>query len=151
MNHQVLSEFLTTFLRINPRPTDQQFHSLAFAVNVDHEELESVAYAMLGSEVSETHNALAGNAAPSEGAMSEQQKVLDGDYDPNITSPDNLMLNDSAPGRESDSRGVQDATLDDGVAPDDEGLGINSDKSSLISDGIPPVSLNAAARLSLEE
>ncbi len=150
MNHQVLSEFLTTFLRINPRPTDQQFHSLAFAVNVDHEELESVAYAMLGSEVSETNNALAGNAAPSEGTMSEQQKVLDGDYDPNITSPDNLMLNDSAPGRESDSRGVQDATLDDGVAPDDEGLGINSDKSSLISDGIPPVSLNAAARLSLE-
>jgi hypothetical protein len=148
MNHQVLSEFLTIYLRLNPRPTDQQFHSLAFSVNVDHEELESVAYAMLGDEVGgETQNALAGNSAPSEGKTSEQQKVLDGDYDPSITSPDNLALNDGAPNRESNSRGVQDATLNDGVAPDDEGLGINSDKSALISDGLPPVSLNAAARL----
>jgi hypothetical protein len=149
MNHQVLSEFLTTFLRLNPRPTDQQFHSLAFSINVDHEELESVAYAMLGDEVGdgEVQNALAGNAAPSEGKLSEQQKVLDGEYDPSITSPDNLALNDGAPDRESNSRGVQDATLNDGVAPDDEGIGINSDKSALISDGLPPVSLNAAARL----
>lgn len=148
MNHQALSQFLTIFLRLNPRPTDQQFHSLAFAINIDHETLESVAYAMLGDEVGgETQNALAGNSAPSEGKMSEQQKVLDGDYDPSITSPDNLALNDGAPNRESNSRGVQDATLDDGVAPDDEGLGINSDKSALISDGLPPISLNAAARL----
>lgn len=148
MNHQVLTEFLTIFLRLNPRPTDQQFHSLAFSINIDHEELESVAYAMLGDEVGgETQNALAGNSAPSEGKTSEQQKVLDGDYDPSITSPDNLALNDGAPGGESNSRGVQDATLNDGVAPDDEGLGINSDKSAMISDGLPPVSLNAAARL----
>jgi hypothetical protein len=147
MNHQVLSEFLTIYLRLNPRPTDQQFHSLAFAINVDHEELESVAYAMLGDEVGETQNALAGNSAPSENKTSEQQKVLDGDYDPSITSPDNLALNDGAPNRESNSRGVQDATLNDGVAPDDEGLGINSDKSALISDGLPPISLNAALRL----
>jgi hypothetical protein len=148
MNHQVLSQFLTIFLRLNPRPTDQQFHSLAFSINVDHETLESIAYAMLGDEVGgETQNALAGNAAPSEGKTSEQQKVLDGDYDPSITSPDNLALNDGAPDRESNSRGVQDATLNDGVAPDDEGLGINSDKSAMISDGLPPVTLNAAARL----
>lgn len=147
MNHQVLAEFLTIYLRLNPRPTDQQFHSLAFSVNVDKEELESVAYAMLGDEVGETQSAFAGNALPSEKGMSEQQKVLDGDYDPNITSPDNLLLNDGAPNRDSTSRGVQDATLNDGVGPDDEGIGINSDKDSLISDGLPPVKLNAFARL----
>lgn len=147
MNHQVLAEFLTLYLRLNPRPTDQQFHSLAFSVNVDKEELESVAYAMLGDEIEETQNAFAGNALPSESGRSEQQKVLDGDYDPNITSPDNLALNDGAPDRESNSRGVQDATLNDGVGPDDEGLGINGDKDSLISDGLPPINLNASVRL----
>jgi hypothetical protein len=147
MNHQVLAEFLTLYLRLNPRPTDQQFHSLAFSVNVDKEELESVAYAMLGDELEETQNAFAGNALPSEKGESEQQKVLEDKYDPNITSPDNLALNDSAPDRESNSRGVQDATLNDGVAPDDEGLGINGDKAALISDGLPPITLNAAARL----
>lgn len=147
MNHQVLAEFLTLYLRLNSRPTDQQFHSLAFSVNVDKEELESVAYAMLGDELEETQNAFAGNAAPSEKGESEQQKVLEDKYDPSITSPDNLALNDGAPDRESNSRGVQDATLNDGVGPDDEGLGINSDKNALISDGLPPVNLNAAARL----
>jgi hypothetical protein len=147
MNEQKLAQLIQIYLTVNPRPTDQQFHSLAFASNVDHETLESIAYAMLSDEVEETQNALAGNSAPSEGKTSEQQKVLDGDYDPSITSPDNLALNDGAPNRESNSRGVQDATLNDGVAPDDEGLGINSDKSALISDGLPPVSLNAAVRL----
>lgn len=148
MNEQKLAQLIQIYLTVNPRPTDQQFHSLAFAINIDHETLESIAYAMLGDEVGETQNALAGNSAPSEDRTSEQQKVLDGDYDPSITSPDNLALNDGAPNRESNSRGVQDATLNDGVAPDDEGLGINSDKSALISDGLPPVSLNAALRLS---
>jgi hypothetical protein len=148
MNHQVLSEFLTFFLRLNPRPTDQQFHSLAFSVNCDHAELESVAYAMLGDELEETQNALAVTAA--QPPRSEQQKVLDGDYDPSITSPDNLALNDGAPDRDNDSSGIQDATMNDGVAADDEGLGINSDKDSVISDGLPPINLNAAVRLAFE-
>lgn len=151
MNHQVLAQFLTIYLRLNPRPTDQQFHSLAFAINVDKETLESVAYAMLGDEVEEAQSALAGNSVPSEIGRSEQQKVLDGDYDPNSTSPDNLALNDGAPNMENDSRGIQDATLNDGVGPDDEGLGINGDKDALISDGLPPIKLNAAARLASEE
>jgi hypothetical protein len=148
MNEQKLAQLIQIYLTVNPRPTDQQFHSLAFASNIDHETLESIAYAMLSDEVEgEAQNALAGNKAPSEGKTSEQQKVLDGDYDPSITSPDNLALNDGAPGGESNSRGVQDATLNDGVAADDEGLGINSDKNALISDGLPPISLNAASRL----
>jgi hypothetical protein len=150
MNHKLLAEFLTGFLRINPEPTDEQFHALAYAVNVDKEELESIAYAMLADEVEPVHakrKATAGNPAPSERRLSEQQKVLDGDYDPNITSPDNLLLNDGAPEGTSNIQETQDALYDDGVGADDTGVGINSDKDQMISDGLPPVNLKAAVRL----
>lgn len=147
MNHKVLADLLTLYLRVNPRPTDQQFHSLAFSINVDREELEALVYAMLGDEVQEAQPAVAGNGLPSESGRSEQQKVLDGDYDPNITSPDNLALNDGAPDRSGDSRGIQDSTLNDGVGPDDTGIGINSDRDTMIADGLPPLKLGAIARL----
>jgi hypothetical protein len=73
--------------------------------------------------------------------------VLDGDYDPNITSPDDLLLNDGAPEGTSNIEEMQDTTFTDGTPPDDIGLGVSSDKDAMISDGAPPVQLKAHLRL----
>jgi hypothetical protein len=44
---EALQELIALFLKINPRPSDQQFHALAEAVGVDKETLEACAYAAL--------------------------------------------------------------------------------------------------------
>lgn len=44
-------KLITLFLEINPEPTDAQVHSLADAINVDHQELEAVVYRMLSNEL----------------------------------------------------------------------------------------------------
>ena len=65
-----LQELIALFLKINPQPSDQQFHALAEAVGIDKEELESIAYSMLSEaedlledpmEASSTHQ---GNDSP---------------------------------------------------------------------------------------
>lgn len=145
MNRKLLEQFLVGFLRLNPNPTDAQFHALASAINVDKEELESISYAMLAEETQSKQEA--GNAEPEETKLSEQQQVLDGDYDPNVTSPNDLLLNDGAPEGTSNIQEMQDTLYDDGVGADDSGIGINSDKDQMISDGAPPINLKAAARL----
>jgi len=47
MDKQALQEMIALFLKINPEPSDQQFHSLAEACGVDKETLESISYEML--------------------------------------------------------------------------------------------------------
>jgi len=42
-----LYDFLVAYLRINTSPTDEQFHSLAVAINKDPEYLESVVYKIM--------------------------------------------------------------------------------------------------------
>jgi hypothetical protein len=150
MDNVELQQLIAAFLKVNPNPTDQQFHALAMAANIDHETLEAISYSMLaedqGSEP-EQQQVSAGNPAPSEDQLSEQQQVLDGDYDPNTTSPNDLLLNDG--GTDSSSLQLnQDSTYDDGVGPDDVGVDINGDKDAMISDGGPAVQLKAATRLS---
>lgn len=63
---EALQELIALFLKINPQPSDQQFHSLAEAVGVDKETLESLSYSMLAdaedlledpTEASSTHSA----------------------------------------------------------------------------------------------
>jgi hypothetical protein len=147
MDVQALKELITLFLKINPKPSDQQFHALAESIGVDHESLESVSYQMLAEDDAQQSPLQASNPTPPEDSLSEQQQVLDGDYDPNVTSPDNLLLNDGAPGDTSNIQKNQDALYDDGVGADDVGVGINSDKNQMISDGLPPVNLKAAVRL----
>lgn len=148
MNRKLLAQFLIGFFRLNPKPTDAQFHALASAINIDKEELEALSYEMLAQETnSEPAMQQAGNAAPSEKKLSQQQQVLDGDYDPTVTSPDDLLLNDGAPEGTSNIQQMQDTLYDDGVGADDSGVGINSDKDQMISDGAPPVNLKAAVRL----
>lgn len=67
MDQQALQELISLFLKINPQPSDQQFHSLAEAVGVDKEELESISYGMLSDaedllEGTSTHSG--GNTSP---------------------------------------------------------------------------------------
>lgn len=61
---EALQELIALFLKINPQPSDQQFHALAEAIGVDKETLESQAYGMLAdaedlledpTEASSTH------------------------------------------------------------------------------------------------
>ncbi len=42
-------EIIALFLKINPNPSDQQFHALAMALGTDPETLESVSYSMLSN------------------------------------------------------------------------------------------------------
>jgi hypothetical protein len=142
MDKQQLQELIAAFLKVNPTPTDDQVHALAGAVNLDHETFEAVMYEML-AESDEV------NAASEH---TDAEKVLDGEYDPNTTTTDDLVLNDGAPEGTSSQQQVQDSTLDDGVAPDDVGLDVNSDQSALLDDGevirsLAAVKVNAAARL----
>jgi hypothetical protein len=148
MDKQQLQQLITLFLAINPNPSDEQFHALAFSISVDHQTLEAISYQMLAEDApGQKPQVQAGNPPPSETKLSEQQKVLDGDYDPNTTSPDNLLLNDGAPEGTSDIEQMQDAEYDDGVGADDIGVDVNGDKNANISDGLPPVQLNASSRL----
>jgi hypothetical protein len=142
MDKQQLQELIAAFLKVNPTPTDDQVHALAGAVNLDHETFEAVMYEMLAE--SDEVNATSEHT--------DAEKVLDGEYDPNTTTTDDLVLNDGAPEGTSSQQQVQDSTLDDGVAPDDVGLDVNSDQSALLDDGevirsLAAVKVNAAARL----
>ncbi len=139
-NIEEYKQLIEVFLRVNPTPTDQQFHALAAAANIDHETLEALSYAMLGGQEQAPVQA-------SETGTSEAQDVLQGDYDPNTTDVNDLALNDGAPVGTDDGQALQDVEYNDGVGPNDSGVGINSDKDATISDGLPPMRLNAYDRL----
>lgn len=153
---QALKELISLFLKINPTPSDQQFHALAAAIGVDHEFLESISYEMLAED--QTNE---GQVEPEpepdraevhaqEFGLSEAQEVLDGDYDPNTTTPQDLALNDGEPAGTGNTQGLQDAEYNDGIGPADTGIGIEGDKDAMISDGGPPVQLKAAHRLTAQ-
>ncbi len=145
MDKQALAQMIALYLQLNPTPSDAQFHQLAAAIGIDHETLEAVAYQMLGEEVEGDEVTAAGDEG-----LSESQEVLDGDYDPQTTTTDDLALNDGAPAGTSSQQGNQDATLNDGVSDTDVGIDMGpSDQDSTIADGIAPVQLRAAVRLGL--
>lgn len=50
MDNQALQELIALFLKINPTPSDEQFHCLARAIGTDPETLESVSYGMLSED-----------------------------------------------------------------------------------------------------
>lgn len=54
LDPEALGTLIEAFLAINPHPSDQQFHALAEAIGVDKEQLEAVAYEMLGDELEAT-------------------------------------------------------------------------------------------------
>lgn len=163
-NEHMLKAILVLFLQINPKPADQQFHALAYSLGVDKETLESISYDMLASsdEVNQakaTARTLArvmasyeqDNAEDKAGAdSSEAEDVLENEYDPYQTSPQDLALNDGAPAGTSDQQGIQDSTLNDGVGSEDDGVDIDGEKDMLVDDGYAPKTLStlkAASRL----
>jgi len=153
MDNAELQQLISLFLKVNPNPSDEQFHALAFSVSIDHETLESISYSMLseaeGDQTQAPPPVQASKEPPDESQLSEQQQVLDGDYDPNETSPNDLLLNDGAPEGTSNIQESQDALYNDGVGADDTGVDIFGNKDAMISDGAPPVELKAALRLSV--
>jgi hypothetical protein len=142
MDKELLTRLIVAFLALNSKPSDAQVHGLAESVNTDHETLEAIMYEML-ADSKETV------VATGDTGLSEQQEVLDGDYDPNTTSPDDLILNDGAPEGTSNQQQTQDSTLDDGVGADDVGVDVSGDQEALIDDGASPNTLRAALRLGL--
>jgi len=166
MDEALLQELIALFLKVNPEPSDQQFHAFAEAIGIDKETLESISYSMLaesehGEEVfaykkahekhadSLAHRRLTAadeGDAVGEDELSDAQDVLDGDYDPNTTVTNDLMLNDGLPAGEDSSTLLQDTTLNDGVSEGDTGAGI-ADQNMLYSDGLAPIKLGASARL----
>lgn len=148
-NVEQLQRIIELFLLINPQPSDQQFHEFAAGLGVDHEYLESISYAMLADsdEVETQAGVEFDDGGYGETDLSQEQEVLDGDYDPNTTTTDDLLLNDGSSDGEDAIRENQDSTYDDGVGPDDIGVDIEGDKTALIDDGVAPISLNAATRL----
>lgn len=86
------------FLQINPDPSDEQVHAFASSLGVDKEELEAVFYEMLGTELSQNQDQETGRlfTASEVKALTEDERILIDDYDPLITDPKGLSLNDSS-------------------------------------------------------
>lgn len=160
-----LHQLIQLFLKVNPQPTDKQFHAFAEAVNVDKEELEAASYAMLGDMLDDPNvgGALSEDevgalraclttakarltAAPE---LSQDQKVLINDYVEESTPPDLLLLNDGELAVNNDDPGYQQETEDDGVSIHDSGVGLDGDQLSLDDDGVvdPQLRIHAGARL----
>lgn len=147
MDKELLTQLIVAFLALNSKPSDAQVHALAGAVNTDHETLEAIMYEMLADSDEIPDEAETDTVVAAEEGLSEEQEVLDGDYDPNTTSPDDLILNDGAPEGTSSQQENQDSLLNDGVGADDVGIDVNSDQSALIDDGAATKTLKAAYRL----
>lgn len=162
---QVLQKLIEVYLTINTNPADEQFHDLARSIGMDPPTLESVAYEMLSKEdattdalalstvVALTHLCASFTGDQSDWnnqtAATEAEDVLDGDYSPDTTTPDDLMLNDGEPAGDSENMDNQSALYDDGVGPNDFGVDVDSDQSAVFDDGVPSLKLEAAARLKL--
>lgn len=153
-NQQQLKQLIGLFLQINCNPSDQQFHSLAFAIGTDPETLESVAYEMLADEekvtAESTHfpvgievdnicdRLLEGGLYDIENDKTPDEEVLDGEYDPRTTSYEDILLNDGAPEGTSTVEMIQQSLLNDGVSEENIGLDLDDDKEAMYDDGVGP-------------
>jgi len=169
---EALQELIALFLKINPQPSDQQFHALAEAVGVDKETLESLSYSMLAdaedlleepTEASSPSTSLSYGDDGEEGGdthidnetvatihrinasarlHADSQEVLD---DPTL-DPDDLSLTDVALNDgdpTDDDLGQQEETLDDGYTEDDVGVGLTNNVNDVLTDdGVPDISLD---------
>lgn len=147
MDQQALEELISLFLKLNPSPSDQQFHALAEACGVDKETLESIAYKMLGEAEDMLEEPISAsiirrvNANARLKVVADQQEVLD---DPTI-DPDDLDLQDVAMNDgdpTDDDLGLQEESFDDGYTEDDVGVGLTNNVADVLTDdGVPDASL----------
>lgn len=68
-------------------------------------------------------------------ALTVDEKILEGEEDPETMPSDKVMLNDGDPAYNSDP-GFQQETTDDGVSSTDIGVGLDGDQSVLNDDGV---------------
>lgn len=87
-------KIIKCMLDINPKPTDEQFHALAEAINVDYQELESLAYTMLAEH--ERENAVEVLAAPEALDLSHSERTLSGRGDEDFMPYYDAALNDGS-------------------------------------------------------
>ncbi len=127
-----LRELICAFLKVNPEPSDAQFHSLAEAAGVDKEELESIAYEML-AEADE----LIDPEVDATEVLSDANLALEGEIGPNNMPLTDLALNDGDP--TADDQGMQEETDDDGADVHDLGVGLSVGDTPdvLQDDGVP--------------
>ena len=59
-SEEKLRNLILAYLDFNSEPTDEQFHSLAAAVGIEHEDLEGIAYKLLG-ELTEEASSIGAN------------------------------------------------------------------------------------------
>jgi hypothetical protein len=175
-DNQKVRELLVLFMQINPEPADEQVHALAHALGEDKETLESVIYEMFASteEVQEadaasTHSEEdldnsdqpgdllidsdevdADAMAPGDVGLSEDQQVLDGDFEPEDVSPDALLNVDGAPAGSGAQQEIKDALVIAGLGDEGTtGMGADGAKLALEDDGAAPMRINATARLQM--
>ena len=125
-----LQELIEAFLCVNPEPSDKQFHMLADAVGVDHEELEAIAYRMLADE-----DDTLDDADEFEIHADSQDVLEDLDGDPDNMPLSDVALNDGDV--TTDDLGLQEETTDDGTDVHDIGIGLMPTDSVLTDDGAP--------------
>lgn len=152
MDQQALQEMISLFLKINPEPSDQQFHSLAEALGVDKEELESISYGMLSDAEdlledegplidTEVLSSICRINASARLMAEDSQNILDDPtIDPDDMSLPDVALNDGDP--TDDDLGQQEETLDDGFTEKDVGVGLTNNVNDVLTDdGMPDISL----------
>jgi hypothetical protein len=142
MDQQALQELIGLFLKVNPQPSDQQFHAFAEAIGIDKETLESIAYAMLGEaedlledpvSASLIHQVNANARLGAATVTADQEEVLDDPtIDPDDLSLSDVALNDGDP--TDDDLGQQEEALDDGYTEDDVGVGLTNNVQDVLND-----------------
>lgn len=115
-----IRQLIVLFLELNPKPADAQVHSLAAALGMDKETLESIIYQMLGEVVDESDLLI------DEPVHADVTEVLDGEYNEDSTPDDDLIVNDGEM-ENTDIKEEQDLLRDDGeTAPSDNTI-LNDD------------------------
>jgi len=141
-------EIISLFLKINPHPSDHQFHCLAEALGCDKEQLESISYAMLSNAedlledpmTASLIHQINANARIHAEESQAQETLNDPTVDPDELPLTDVALNDGDP--TDDDLGLQDETMDDGYTEHDVGVGLtNNPNDVLTDDGVPDMSV----------
>lgn len=110
-----LKDLIRIFLELNPKPSDQQVHQLAFSLGMDKESLESVFYDMLSDcQDNEDMSRIESSVKKRLRALSEDELVLEDEYDDASTPSEDIVLNDGEQ-TPTEDQSIQDTTNNDGT------------------------------------
>lgn len=103
-----LNKFISDFLSLNPRPTQEQCRQLMFSLGMSDFECPDFVDSVLRASAKRRKVC----------ALTESERVLINDYDPASTETDNLLINDGDNLTEEHALGDQDALSSDGIVDD---------------------------------